>query len=181
MRKSTWVSVFCACLILAGGAFAKTPDGKPPSVETICDNEHGAAYGLCVAYCEAMDCLDPNQHASDQGCQSVKKNFEKKTGRPLPCTLTCPCEGVTELAAQITAGTVMVQQCIMTNTTLFVRIVNPDQVQRDFTLLAGGIQPSCGANGQPSTVPLTGNESLACRITLRKAVESQGLLCVFPE
>ena len=83
---------------------------------------------------------------------------------------------MTELAAQITAGTVIVRQCVMTDTTLFVQTQ-----QRDFTLVEGGIQMDCGPNGEPSNVALTGNESLACRIALRKAVESQGQICKFPE
>ena len=67
--------------------FAKTSDGETPSVETICDVYHGAssgAFGLCNAYCEAMDCGDPFQNASNRGCASVNKNFEKRFGVRLP-------------------------------------------------------------------------------------------------
>lgn len=176
MRKSAWISVFWLSLFLAAGAFAKTPDGKTPAEETICDNEEGAAYGLCVAYCEAMDCLDPNQHASDRGCQSVKNNFEKKTGRPLPCTLVCPCPGITDLAARIVSGDVVVNQCVMSEAQLFV-----ETSAGSYTIGNEGVQPSCGSNGEPSENPLTSNEGLACRLTVRKAVEARGGVCVFPE
>ena len=32
-----------------------TPDGMPPSQETVCDGLSGAAFGLCNAFCEAQD------------------------------------------------------------------------------------------------------------------------------
>ena len=35
---------------------ALTPDGKTPAEETVCEGLSGAAFGLCNAYCEAMDC-----------------------------------------------------------------------------------------------------------------------------
>ena len=81
------------CVVLSGCVEApdgavdarKTPDGFPPSVEDVCDDYSGAAYGLCTAYCEAMDCDDPNVHASATGCERVATNFTKKTGDPLPC------------------------------------------------------------------------------------------------
>src|ERR1043165_3354436 len=153
VRKSAWIYVFALALMFAYGALAKTPDGKPPSVETICDNEQGAAFGLCNAYCEAMDCLDPNQHASDQGCESVRRNFEKKTGRPLPCTLVCSCPGLNNLSAQITAGAVVVNQCVMVEGTLFLQTT-----AGPFTIGGGGVQENCGPNGQPAPGPLGRHE-----------------------
>lgn len=63
---------------------AKTPDRLTPSVETICSVFTGAAFGLCNAYCEAMDCGDPNQAASNTACERVNDNFEKRYGIRLP-------------------------------------------------------------------------------------------------
>ena len=40
---------------------AQTPDGLPPANEGVCDSLQMAKpglYGLCVAYCEALDCPD---------------------------------------------------------------------------------------------------------------------------
>ena len=158
----------------AGTASAKTPDGKPPSQETVCDNEKGAAYGLCNAYCEAMDCTDPNQHASDRGCEQVKANFIRKTGRPLPCDITCPCAGVLQLFADIKSGATVVQQCVMTNTALFV-------TTNAGTAIIDSETPSCSVNGEAPFVPLTDAELLACRVSLQQAVAAQGVVCVFPE
>ena len=63
---------------------AKTPDGKPPAVESVCDGLSGSLWGLCVAYCEAMDCTDPNQHASDKACDRVFANYMKKSESEFP-------------------------------------------------------------------------------------------------
>jgi hypothetical protein len=177
MAKSVWIGAICVVIALggAGSASAKTPDGKPPSQETICDNEHGAAFGLCNAYCEAMDCTDPNQHASDRGCEQVKANFMKKTGRPLPCDVTCPCGKTLQLFADIESGAAVVQQCVMTDTSLFVQVDTGD-----FAII-NSETPSCNVNGEGVFVPLTDAELLACRITLQRAVTAQAIVCIFVE
>src|SRR5262249_39093908 len=73
----------------AAGAGHGTPDGVPPSGETICNGLTGAAHGLCTAYCEAMDCDSDAPQASAKACGKVKTNFEQITGGVLPCD--CPC------------------------------------------------------------------------------------------
>ena len=89
-------------LLCTGAALAQTPDWMTPSEETICDGESGAAFGLCNAYCEAMDCDGPNAQASATACAKVKDKFTNITGRALlPCEscpppppgTTCPCVG----------------------------------------------------------------------------------------
>jgi hypothetical protein len=65
-----------------------TPDEQPPAEEVVCDPDvglRGAAYGLCVAYCEANDCeLDPEQRA----CEVLLGNFYQATGRTdVPCVV----------------------------------------------------------------------------------------------
>jgi len=77
-----------------------TPDGDPPSVETVCDGEFGRAFGLCSAYCEAMDCDlandgDPNTspNASNTACGNIRDKYMRVTGEDLPCeqSWVCPC------------------------------------------------------------------------------------------
>jgi hypothetical protein len=87
---------FALLLICTGAAVAQTPDWMTPSEETICDSETGAAYGLCNAYCEAMDCELANDSdpltvpsASATACSKVQSKFTNVTGRSLPCE-TCP-------------------------------------------------------------------------------------------
>lgn len=79
-------------------AIAQTPDEEPPALETVCDMETGAAYGMCNAYCEAMDCELANDgdpltapSASAAACDKVANRFQQLTGRELPCETSCPC------------------------------------------------------------------------------------------
>jgi hypothetical protein len=71
-------------------AEGQTPDGETPAEEDVCTAAGltGAAWGLCNAYCEAMDC-DGDPQASPEACAKVKANFDKKTGGKiaLPCEL----------------------------------------------------------------------------------------------
>ena len=89
------LTLFLALLLLCtGAALATTPDGQTPSEETVCDSEAGAAYGLCNAYCEAMDCDSGNAQASPNACSKVRSKFQNITGRDLPCeAASCPCVG----------------------------------------------------------------------------------------
>lgn len=101
MKARLAIALLFVC-IGTGAALAQTPDWMTPAEETICDGETGAAYGLCNAYCEAMDCHSENAQASDTACTKVKDKFTNITGRPLPCEscpppppgTTCPCVGL---------------------------------------------------------------------------------------
>ena len=89
MKQIIKTTLTLVCSMLLGistqvGAMG-TPDGLTPAQEDVCDEYSGAAFGLCNAYCEAMDCGDQNQHASDQGCRRVAANFYKQTGEELDC------------------------------------------------------------------------------------------------
>lgn len=176
MYKLARVFVFSALLIGVADLSAKTPDGKTPSEETVCDNERGAAFGLCNAYCEAMDCTDPKQRASNKACSAVKRNFEKKTGRPMPCEISCPCPRLLQLFADIISGAVTVQQC-----TSYADLLYVATTAGDYAIVGDGPPPSCNVNGEPPFVELSETERLVCRIALRRAVKVQGVVCVMPE
>ena len=63
--KAHLTLVFALLLICSGAAMAQgTPDWMTPHQETVCDSETGAAFGLCNAYCEAMDCESASPQAS---------------------------------------------------------------------------------------------------------------------
>lgn len=174
--SKVWILALSVLVLGAGSASAKTPDGKTPAVETVCDNEKGAAFGLCNAYCEAKDCGDPNQTSSDRSCEVIKEKFERMTGRPMPCSVSCPCPGLLKLYADISSGKLPVQECIAYPSLLYVATPTGDYVVVD-----DGPTPFCDANGQPPYVELTETERLVCRVQLRKAVESRGTVCRPPE
>lgn len=79
-----------AIFISVGTVYAQTPDGETPAEETVCDAEAGAAFGLCSAFCEAMDCGSDSPLASAKACEKVGDNFEKITGGPPPCMCSIP-------------------------------------------------------------------------------------------
>lgn len=63
-----------------------TEDGSPPAEEQVCEDAGllGAAFGLCVAFCEANDCdVAPDSEA----CERLRANYSKITGE-----LSFPCE-----------------------------------------------------------------------------------------
>jgi len=174
LRKLLFTLSLALLVSWTGAASAKTPDGLPPSVETVCDNETGAAFGLCNAYCEAMDCDSPNHHASDNGCEHVKANFERITGRPLPCEVVCPCVA---LFAQIVNGEAEVQTCTADETSLNVMVEGGG-----FALVTSFTLPAvCIASGEPLMIVITPAEEIACRDFLRKAAAEHGISCVPPE
>ncbi len=123
-----------------------------------------------------MDCTDPNQRASNQGCESVLKNYEKHSDHPLPCLTTCPCPGVLELFADISSGAVEVTRCVVDDGILVLQTMDGNGNVED------GPPANCNVNNDPlQTLFLTAEESLICRVQLRKLVESMGVQCIRPE
>lgn len=67
-------------------AGAQTPDGETPAEEDVCSELSGAQYGLCNAYCEALDCHLPELTDSKQACETVLNNYRKHSdGIDPPC------------------------------------------------------------------------------------------------
>jgi hypothetical protein len=85
-RKMTAVAAIGVLLVAVAlqPSSAETSDRIPPS-EEVCSNLEGAAFGLCNAYCEALDCdVNPGP-----GCEPLRRNFAEHTGSEVfPCD-TC--------------------------------------------------------------------------------------------
>jgi hypothetical protein len=176
VRKASFF-LLLGLLVTWSAALAKTPDGQPPSVETVCDGLSGAAFGLCNAYCEAMDCDSPNHHASDEACARVKENYEKHTGEPLPCEVACPCAHMVPLFAAIANGSAKAQVCLVNTQLVTV------STQQGFFAIVTGVRspPFCSANLEPPFIVLTPLELVSCRVFLLDAAARQGIACVSPE
>jgi hypothetical protein len=124
-----------------------------------------------------MDCDSPNHHASDTACAQVKSNFEKKTGRPLPCEASCPCVEQLSLFSAIVNGDLDIDLCIVDSSLLSVVLAGGS-----FALVSSDTEPPlCAANLEPPFIALTTDEVLVCRDLLRRAAEAQGVACVQPE
>ena len=83
-----WVIIATLIVTANAGLLAQTADGETPAQETVCDDAGftGAAWGLCNAYCEAMDCDHETPQASARACEQVLANFHRLTnGEDPPC------------------------------------------------------------------------------------------------
>jgi hypothetical protein len=179
--KAHLTLAFSLLLICAGTgtALAKTPDGMPPSLETVCDAETGAAYGLCTAYCEAMDCESAAPHASATACSQVRSKFQNITGRDLPCELTCPCTSISGFNAVLAGAS----SCFDSDASLSVFDNGAGGAFSDAPDAPEVTNYSCGYIGSPSNIilPITKEEAAACTQIIRNAIASHGLTCQTPE
>lgn len=72
-------------VVFMGIAHAKTPDGSTPAEESVCSGLSGASWGMCNAYCEAMDCDNEDSKASSTACSRIAQKYHERTGGVLPC------------------------------------------------------------------------------------------------
>ena len=84
MLRHTTLCAFVVFIMVMGAAYAMTPE------EDVCGDYTDNAWGLCNAFCTAMDC-DGNPNASGQACGRVAENFMRATGEDsMPCIATAP-------------------------------------------------------------------------------------------
>ena len=180
------LSLLC---IGAGAALAQTPDHMPPARETVCDNETGAAYGLCNAYCEAMDCelandSDPltEPKASSTACNKVKTKFQNITGRDVPCELSCPCLGIPEFNAFLTTMNYCYDTPNSTLASLEAAVpAGPPLLELIGTDSPAFPAPACGyLNFLTHTailLPITAGQAEACVQVIHTAAANRGVTC----
>jgi hypothetical protein len=173
--------VFCLGLLaLAVPSLALgTPDGQPPSEETVCNSLDGVLFGLCNAYCEAMDCDSPNPQASPTACSKVLDNFKKHSGGQVPpCVATCPCGTAIPLFSDIVSGAVTVQQCVVDTSSQVTSVVTSGG---NFVLVnQSAAPPYCSAN-LTQFLQITTQEAAVCQQLLQQASTQQNVRCVGPE
>jgi len=178
--KARLTLAFALLLICTGAVLAQTPDGQTPAEETVCDNETGAAYGLCNAYCEAMDCESDAPHASATACSKVRSKFMQITGRDLPCeAVTCPCAEMEGLFADLVAGNFSPSTCSRSfgqSEGIFFSFGGSP-----FPVVFSGSQPNqgstCGEVGGGASLSISAEQDQACRQLLEQYLTSHGLTC----
>jgi len=154
-----------------------TPDGEPPAIESVCDGQSGAAFGLCNAYCEAMDCDSADAEASAEACEKVRDSFETLTGEELPCELDCPCEDADPAWQELVENADSITQCLEVTTDsgqfFGIAVLSSD----DEIPFAGDGQPDetvCGAFGGANRIlPLTVGQAQSCVDFLVDLAESE--------
>lgn len=171
----------CLLLTFAGAAAAQTPDGNPPSQETVCDGQTGAAYGLCTAFCEAMDCDSDAPQASQTACDKVGGKFLTITGQAPPCAVpTCPCVGgllgFGEAINGEFGGLTSCQQSLFPELGIDSVTLTTGDGQRPSTQ-ASAAGNLCGFPGG-DVLFLSHDQALACSALLRAKAVAAGLTCV---
>jgi len=136
--------------VQAGGEEGGTPDGLTPAVEDICTKWgfDGKVNGLCNAYCEAMDCDDPNPHASDQACTRVLDKIQGELGNtPFPTCEDSDDDGIPNGSDNCPA------------------VANPDQLDSDGDGV-GDACDNCPSDANPAQEDENGNGiGDACEVT----------------
>jgi hypothetical protein len=90
IRATLLASILGTAALIATPAHAqRTGDHIVPSIETVCDGDP-YSFGLCNAYCEALDCNSPTPLGTPRACSNLLRNYQKKSGGKLP-PCACPC------------------------------------------------------------------------------------------
>ncbi|HZF11521.1 MAG TPA: hypothetical protein VFE33_22255 [Thermoanaerobaculia bacterium] len=156
-----------------------TPDGVPPSGETVCNGLVGAAHGLCTAYCEAMDCDSGSPQASTKACAKVADNFLRITGQGLPCD--CPCVAQVPDFIQALNGQFGLVACIDQSAPGFedfVVLVTGDN--RFPGADSGVLENACGFAFTGPAIEITPQQAVACVNLTRQKAAAAGLTCGAP-
>jgi hypothetical protein len=184
MKTRLTLALLSLCLLLtfASVSPAQTPDEMPPALETVCDMETGAAYGLCTAYCEAMDCETDNPNASATACSKVRGKFQQTTGRDLPCEVNCPCAdpAVSSVFAAVLSGATPVNTCstavggstgILINH-VFIFADAFSIADSEGVWICGSFTPVAGI-----ALPISPEQGQFCADLLEQAANSQNVTC----
>ena len=196
MKTRLTLALLSLCLLLtfASASPAQTPDGMPPALETVCDMETGAAYGLCNAYCEAMDCELANDSnpgtepkASDIACSKVRTKFQNVAGRDVPCEISCPCTSIPEFNATLAGINSCFDYSFFGATgTLGSTATSPDIPFFPFFLEYAGAQAAgseivCGyvnnGTGTLKVLPITLEQFTYCSQLVHNAAVSRSVTC----
>lgn len=156
-----------------------TPDGVPPSGETVCNGLIGAAHGLCTAYCEAMDCDSGSPQASQKACDKVGANFLKITGQAPPCD--CPCVG--QFPGFIEALNGPLLACTKASVFPFGNltfVTTPSGFFPASAFLPGTGFAACG-NLNDGSILITEAQAIACSNLIAQKAAAAGLTCLGPE
>ncbi len=168
MKKTTTALTFLFLLGFAGVAAAQ-PSGA-------CDGETGAAWGLCNAYCDAMDC-DGEPEASLNACTKVLDKFEQITGNTPPCEVLppCPCIELDSVFASFVNGEITIQTCLASGNFAQLTGFNSELLQTGNDEMDG---PTCGAGiGGAGSYDITAAEQVSCFNDAVQAAADQGVAC----
>jgi hypothetical protein len=167
MRKAF---ILFACAILCAGL------ASAQSTESVCDGEQGAGYGLCNAFCDAMDCDSEDPQASATACDKVKSKYQQITGNEPPCLPQCVCNQA--IPGFLDAVSSTITDCIDLGIHYpLVYLLTPDG-----SLPSAFAHPGLTYCGFEGTSPrqllyITMEEALSCNAFLRARAAAAGVTC----
>jgi hypothetical protein len=158
IRTALLASILGLTILMATPARAqRTGDHIVPAIEDVCDGDP-FSFGLCNAYCEALDCEAPDPLGTPRACSNLLRNYMKKSGGIAP-PCGCPCnfnvdDYIPLLLAHnpdydIAGGTVdcdAVEPVGMTSPAFEFQVLGPPEGERQgfiYFWLLGGTSPSC--------------------------------------
>ena len=164
MRKA--LIVFACAILCSSFALAQ-------STESACDGEQGAAYGLCNAFCDAMDCDSDDPQASETACNKVKSKFQNITGRDVPCEeVICPCASLPDWSSipELPSS----EYCVAYEGG--VSFGSPTGFTRIF--VSSDPEIICGVRvGSATTLPITPEEAAVCTQLIIDIAASKNVAC----
>ena len=171
MTKNILVMSAMLLVCVSSASALGTPDDMPPAEETVCGAESAPGRGLCVAYCEAMDC-DSDPNANQNACDNVKSKWQDKTGgTDLPCEMSCPCNDIPGYAA-LSSGAEPLLSCVEEEG-LFISVESAD----DTAGVHLGVHVCFFSLGAGAALPLTPEEEDACFAQLVNQAADQDVSC----
>lgn len=210
--KTHLTLTFCLLLLTAGAALAQTPapipNGSWPFENTVCDDQTGAAYGLCLAYCEAMECDLANDLNSETApnapfrtCNKVRNVFKRIAGDDMPCECPCWDDPNLPLWSEYLAGEAEPDACFLDADVCAIAGAPPEfctppqgdahlivfdggERSMQFTSLGvnpGVFPPSCGqggAGGGPDHL-VSPSQGAVCKVQLNTILAESRLHCGF--
>ncbi len=211
--KNRLVLAFFLLILASGAALAQTPDAELsaapaaqwPFASTVCEGQTGAVLGLCLAYCDAMECdlandLNPDTkpRARGKACNLVRSAFKQLAGDDLPCE--CPCWDDPNLPvwAEWLAGEVVASRCLLDedvcinagappqactppNGDAWLIYIGNRTVQHTSLGVQGLLPPSCGQGGVGGGAvhEVSVSQGTACGVQLNALIAASGLTCGF--
>ena len=168
MKLSQSILVLSLLVLFTGAAAAQ---------DDPCAGLDGNAYGLCNAYCEAMDCDSPNQPASERACERKFQQFQLLTGEVPPCEgVTCPCiDDQYPIFTSFADGSRLITGCSVDDTPgdSMVMTIDSSLASATVTIVDGEV-PTCAAADSPDfeTLMITKEQAMECGALLVIAAEA---------
>lgn len=163
-------TLFVTCMALGLLPALATP---APAHAEVCHGLDGEFHGLCVAYCEALDCAGPRPTPA---CSRLRARFEAAGGGVLPCD--CPCMGHIPDFLEALNGEHGIHLCVD------AVLVPPDLavatlLVTDLGLVGSQTQFDIGACGFPAGdfLLITRQQAERCNALVRQKAAEAGLPC----